>query len=174
MKAGAAEVTASDIDSFAIAAMGLNAKANSVSINPLQADIVGQDQGWDTVLAGDICYERDLANRVVDWLLGLSQRGATVLIGDPGRSSLPKDRLENLAGNPDARGCGHQEIQCLALQATLNASPLQICSNFTETFANFPLQSCIIITYIYEVDSRCTRRARGRWGRNSVSSRNKE
>jgi predicted nicotinamide N-methyase len=97
MKAGAAEVTASDIDSFAIAAMGLNAKANSVSINPLQADIVGQDQGWDTVLAGDICYERDLANRVVDWLLGLSQRGATVLIGDPGRSYLPKDRLENLA-----------------------------------------------------------------------------
>src|SRR3954447_24108729 len=61
MKAGAAEGTASDIDSFAIAAMGLNAKANSVSINPLQADIVGQDQGWDTVLAGDICYERDLA-----------------------------------------------------------------------------------------------------------------
>jgi predicted nicotinamide N-methyase len=29
--------------------------------------------------------------------LGLSQRGATVLIGDPGRSYLPKDRLENLA-----------------------------------------------------------------------------
>jgi predicted nicotinamide N-methyase len=97
MKAGAAEVTASDIDSFAIVAMGLNAKANGVSINPLQADIVGQDQGWDTVLAGDICYERDLADRVVEWLLGLSQRGATVLIGDPGRSYLPKDRLENLA-----------------------------------------------------------------------------
>jgi predicted nicotinamide N-methyase len=97
MKAGAAEVTASDIDSFAIAAMSLNAKANGVSINPLQADIVGQDQGWDTVLAGDICYERDLADRVVEWLLGLSQRGATVLIGDPGRSYLPKDRLENLA-----------------------------------------------------------------------------
>jgi predicted nicotinamide N-methyase len=97
MKAGAAEVTASDIDSFSIAAMSLNAKANGVSINPLQADIVGQDQGWDTVLAGDICYERDLANRVIEWLLGLSQRGATVLIGDPGRSYLPKDRLENLA-----------------------------------------------------------------------------
>jgi predicted nicotinamide N-methyase len=97
MKAGAAEVTASDIDSFAIVAMGLNAKANGVLINSLQADIVGQDQGWDTVLAGDICYERDLADRVIDWLLGLSQRGATVLIGDPGRSYLPKDRLENLA-----------------------------------------------------------------------------
>jgi predicted nicotinamide N-methyase len=97
MKAGAADVTACDIDSFAVAAMDLNAKANGVSISPLQADIVGQDQGWDTVLAGDICYERDLADRVIAWLFGLSRRGATVLIGDPGRSYLPKDRLENLA-----------------------------------------------------------------------------
>ncbi|MEE1610535.1 class I SAM-dependent methyltransferase [Microvirga sp. CF3016] len=98
MKAGAAEVTACDIDPFAIAAIGLNAKANGVSaIIPLQADIVGHDRGWDTVLAGDICYERDLAQRVTDWLFALSRRGATVLIGDPGRSYLPKDRLENLA-----------------------------------------------------------------------------
>ena len=97
MKAGAADVTACDIDSFAVAAMDLNAKANGVSISPLQADIVGQDQGWDTVLAGDICYQRDLADRVIAWLFGLSRRGATVLIGDPGRSYLPKDRLENLA-----------------------------------------------------------------------------
>jgi predicted nicotinamide N-methyase len=97
MKAGAAEVTACDIDSFAIAAISLNAEANGVSINPRQADIVGQDGGWDTVLAGDICYERDLASRVVNWLYSLSQKGATVLIGDPGRSYLPKERLENLA-----------------------------------------------------------------------------
>jgi len=97
MKAGAAEVTACDIDPFAIAAMGINAAANTVSITPLQADIVGQDGGWDTVLAGDICYERDLAERVIQWLFTLSERGATILIGDPGRSYLPKDRLEILA-----------------------------------------------------------------------------
>jgi len=97
MKAGAAEVAACDIDSFAIAAIGLNAGANGVSVTPLLADIVGQDQGWGAVLAGDICYERDLAQRVTDWLFALSRRGATVLIGDPGRSYLPKDRLENLA-----------------------------------------------------------------------------
>jgi predicted nicotinamide N-methyase len=97
MKAGAAEVTACDIDPFALAAIGLNGEANGVSITPLQADIVGQDQGWDAVLAGDICYERDLAARVADWLFSLSGRGATVLIGDPGRSYLPKDRLEKLA-----------------------------------------------------------------------------
>ena len=97
MKAGAAEVTACDIDSFAVAAIGINAAANDVSVTALQADIVGEDGGWDTVLAGDICYEQDLAARVVAWLFSLSERGATVLIGDPGRSYLPKDRLDSLA-----------------------------------------------------------------------------
>jgi predicted nicotinamide N-methyase len=97
MKAGAAQVTACDIDSFAIAAIGVNAEANGVALTPFQADIVGQDGEWDTVLAGDICYERDLAERVTNWLLDLSRRGATVLIGDPGRSYLPRERLEMLA-----------------------------------------------------------------------------
>ena len=97
MKAGAAEVTACDIDPFAIAAIGVNAQANGVAVTPLAANIVELDEGWDTVLAGDICYEQDLAARVIEWLLALSNRGAIVLIGDPGRSYLPKDRLESLA-----------------------------------------------------------------------------
>jgi predicted nicotinamide N-methyase len=97
MAAGAARVTACDIDPFAVAAMGLNAAANGVAIEAVQADLIGQDQGWDAVLAGDICYERDLAQRVTEWLLGLSRRGATVLIGDPGRSYLPEPRLDRLA-----------------------------------------------------------------------------
>ncbi|MBF9232717.1 class I SAM-dependent methyltransferase [Microvirga alba] len=96
-RAGAMAVTACDIDPFAVAAIRLNAEANTVSLYAVQEDLVGQDQGWDTILAGDICYERDLAERVSDWLFGLSERGATVLIGDPGRSYLPKDRLERLA-----------------------------------------------------------------------------
>lgn len=97
IKAGAAEVTACDIDPFAIAAIGLNAQANGVTVMPVQTNLIGQDQGWDTILAGDICYERDLAMQVTEWLLALSERGATVLIGDPGRSYLPKERLERLA-----------------------------------------------------------------------------
>jgi predicted nicotinamide N-methyase len=94
--AGAGEVSACDIDAFALAAIGLNAEANGVAIGALQADLVGQDHGWNTVLAGDICYERDTAERVVAWLQTLGRRGATVLIGDPGRSYLPKDALEAL------------------------------------------------------------------------------
>jgi predicted nicotinamide N-methyase len=58
---------------------------------------VGTDADWDTVLAGDICYERDTAERVTAWLEDVSRRGAAVLIGDPGRSYLPKDALEPLA-----------------------------------------------------------------------------
>ena len=97
MRAGAAQVAACDIDAFAIAAIALNAEANGVTVSPVQADLVGQDGGWDAVLAGDICYERDLAARVTEWLISLSRRGATVLIGDPGRSYLPREQLDNLA-----------------------------------------------------------------------------
>jgi len=96
-KAGAAAVTACDIEDFAVAAIRINAEANGVELDVLQADLVGEDRGWDTVLAGDICYEQDLARRVVDWLFALNGRGATVLIGDPGRSYLPKDRLDQVA-----------------------------------------------------------------------------
>jgi predicted nicotinamide N-methyase len=95
--AGAAQVVACDIDPFAIAAIRLNAAVNRVDVEPLLLDLVGRDGGWDAVLAGDICYEKDLAGRVVAWLAELSRRGATVLIGDPGRSYLPKDRLEAVA-----------------------------------------------------------------------------
>ncbi len=97
MKAGAAEAVACDIDAFAVAAIALNAGANGVAVAPVREDLVGQDGGWDAVLAGDICYERDLAARVTGWLMSLSRRGATVLIGDPGRSYLPRESLENLA-----------------------------------------------------------------------------
>ena len=96
-RAGAVQVIAADIDAFAGAAIGLNAGANGVSIEARLDDLLGLDQGWDVILAGDICYERELAGRVIDWLSSLSQRGATVLIGDPGRSYLPKDRLSEVA-----------------------------------------------------------------------------
>jgi len=96
-RAGAATVIASDIDPFAIAAIAVNASANDVSVTAVQRDLIGRDEGWDTILAGDICYERDTALRVTTWLLQLAERGATVLIGDPGRSYLPKERLEPVA-----------------------------------------------------------------------------
>lgn len=96
-KAGAAAVEACDIDAFAVEAIGLNAEANGVRIAARLGDLVGLDAGWDVVLAGDVSYERDMAKRVTDWLDALRTRGARILIGDPGRAYLAKDRLEQVA-----------------------------------------------------------------------------
>lgn len=96
-KAGAARVEACDIDPFAIEAIALNAAANGVGVDARYEDLVGRNEGWETVLAGDIFYERDTAERVFDWLGALRRRGAAVLIGDPGRTYLQRDRLEALA-----------------------------------------------------------------------------
>ena len=96
-KAGAAHVEACDIDPFAATAIALNAAANGLRVEARLTDCVGADAGWDIVLAGDICYQQDIAERVTVWFSNLHRRGAVVLVGDPGRSYLPTDRLEALA-----------------------------------------------------------------------------
>ena len=60
-------------------------------------DLIGTDHGWDVVLAGDVFYDQAFADRLVPWFAALAGRGAMVLVGDPGRSYLPKERLEPLA-----------------------------------------------------------------------------
>jgi predicted nicotinamide N-methyase len=96
-KAGAAHVTANDIDPFAQAAIALNAEENAVTIDMRPGDIIGTREDFDVVLAGDIAYERDTAKRMTDWLESLAQSGALVLIGDPRRTYLAYDRLAALA-----------------------------------------------------------------------------
>ncbi len=89
-KAGARRAFAADIDPFAAAAIAANAALNDVRVDIATADMVGlADQGWDIVTAGDVCYERDMAERVVPWLRALAGKGALVLLGDPGRGYLP-------------------------------------------------------------------------------------
>jgi predicted nicotinamide N-methyase len=95
-KAGARNVEASEIDVFAIDAIAINAAANNVAIATRHDDMIGADEGWDVVLAGDVSYERDMAERVTNWLERLATRGATVLIGDPGRSYLAREKLESV------------------------------------------------------------------------------
>lgn len=97
-KAGASGVAAAEIDDFAVAAIGLNARANGVTLDVLRDDIVGRPlPGIDVVLAGDVCYERPMAERVIAWLRGLARGGTLVILGDPGRAYLPKSGLEALA-----------------------------------------------------------------------------
>ncbi|MEL6063897.1 MULTISPECIES: class I SAM-dependent methyltransferase [unclassified Methylobacterium] len=98
-KAGARHVTASDLDPFAMAAIRLNAAANGVAgaIEPVSGNLLETQPAVDLILAADVFYERDLAEAVTAWLFGLQARGVQVLIGDPGRTYLPRERLECLA-----------------------------------------------------------------------------
>ena len=97
MKSGADSVLASEIDAFAIAAITLNARVNDVCVTRSNSDLVGRDDGWQVVIAGDVCYEREMSGRVFDWLKSLAARGALVLMGDPGRNYLPGSHLRELA-----------------------------------------------------------------------------
>jgi predicted nicotinamide N-methyase len=97
-QAGAASVLAADIDGFALAAIGLNATANGVAVNTTGDDLLATaPPAFDTVLVGDLFYERDLAALVLAWLEAARAQGSLVLIGDPGRSYLPKHRLASIA-----------------------------------------------------------------------------
>ena len=98
-KAGAARVLAADIDGYCGEALALNAQANGVLVGFTDVDLLdAPPPAWaDVILAGDICYEKPLAERVLAWLGVARTNGATVLIGDPGRSYFPRTGLIKLA-----------------------------------------------------------------------------
>jgi predicted nicotinamide N-methyase len=100
-KAGAAAVTAYEIDPLAATAIGVNADANAVTVRAVCADVLDDDglpdPGIDLVLAADAFYQRDLADQVMRFLERSHARGAAVLAGDFGRAYLPRDRLTALA-----------------------------------------------------------------------------
>ena len=93
-RVGAASVLAADIDSFAIAAIKANAEANALSVTVTAEDVIGSTDPYDVILVGDMCYERPLAERLMEWL---KASPAQILLGDPGRSYFPKSGLERLA-----------------------------------------------------------------------------
>lgn len=112
-KAGAAHVLAADIDPFCRAAIRLNAEVNGVSIDHSGEDLIGHDGGWDVLLAGDVFYEKPLADQLTPWLSSLRQRGADVVVGDPGRYYLPRRGLQSLASYevPVSRALEDAEIK---------------------------------------------------------------
>ena len=96
-KAGAAHVSAADIDPLSLSAVALNAGASGVELEIRTDDLLARPPGpWDVVLAGDVCYERALADAVLPWLHEAARNGALVLLGDPGRSYLPTSGLERV------------------------------------------------------------------------------
>ena len=96
--AGAATVAAAEIDPFAEAAIGLNARANGVRFEFVGRDLLAEDPpDVDVLLAADTWYEGTLAERVLPWLQAAAKRGIRVLVGDPGRRYLPTNALLELA-----------------------------------------------------------------------------
>ncbi len=94
--AGAALVDAAEIDTLAVEAITLNARANDVTITAIAADVVGTAGRWDLILCGDVCYEAPMTGHILPWLTGLADT-AEVWIADPGRSYLPKQGLHRFA-----------------------------------------------------------------------------
>jgi predicted nicotinamide N-methyase len=92
-----AEVSAADIDAFSIAAVGLNATENGVTVGCTSDDLIGSPPKWDIILIGDMCYERPLAERLTAWLREATLSGVRVLMGDPGRSYFPATGVRKLA-----------------------------------------------------------------------------
>lgn len=95
--AGAAELTATDIDPLACTAARLNAGVAGFALEVGSSDLVGEAlSDIDVVLAGDVFYDRAASRRFDPWFRELAAAGKRVLVGDPGRAYLPQD-LEPIA-----------------------------------------------------------------------------
>lgn len=95
---GASRVSATDVDPLAVVAARINATANRVRLTARQAGVADLAAGpGDLVVAGDVFYDRAMAEAVLDALRGAVAAGAEVLVGDPRRAYLPTDELTELA-----------------------------------------------------------------------------
>jgi predicted nicotinamide N-methyase len=93
-----ADAAANDIDGFARAAIALNASLNGVAVETVGETLIGSPRrDWAVVLAGDMCYERPLAEAMMVWLRALARGGALVLLGEPGRNYRPREGIVELA-----------------------------------------------------------------------------
>jgi predicted nicotinamide N-methyase len=86
--AGAAAVACTDIDPAAVEAAHRNASANGLSL-------AGHLDDPQVLLAGDVFYSPVVAPKMVAQLRAARNRGAEVLVGDPGRGFFP-ERLFDL------------------------------------------------------------------------------
>ena len=106
--AGAATVIASEIDPYGRAAITANAEDNGVGPMTVTDDLLDADpdDDLDVVLAGDVCYDREMSERVLPFLGKAWLGGAAVYLGDPGRPYVPKEGLVEVAtfDVPDTEG----------------------------------------------------------------------
>jgi predicted nicotinamide N-methyase len=116
-KAGAVPVVAAEIDPFAQAAIALNMEANGVHLDVVAQDLLEHPAPlaarYDVILVGDFFYEDAPATRAFAFLRRHAAVGTRVLVGDPGRAYLPRERLEWLCqyAVPVTRALEDQDIK---------------------------------------------------------------
>jgi len=106
---------------FALAAIAMNANANACDIKSTGVDLLnGAPQNFDVILVGDLFYEQQTAARCLAFL---QQSSADILIGDPGRSYLPKELLISVAQYqvPVSRDLEDSEIKQTSVWRFLSA-----------------------------------------------------
>ena len=99
-RGGATAVVANDVDALSLVAAQLNAKANALSFEVSVEDWLAGPDGApaaDVVIAGDVCYERDMSARALAWLRSHARLGRLVLLGDPGRNYFSAQGLAECA-----------------------------------------------------------------------------
>jgi predicted nicotinamide N-methyase len=99
-RAGASVVVANDIDALALIAARLNAEANGLALETNAEDWLERPDRAppaDVVIAGDVCYEREMSSRTLAWLRDHARQGKLVLLGDPGRNYFTAQGLEERA-----------------------------------------------------------------------------
>ncbi|CAF1033416.1 unnamed protein product [Adineta ricciae] len=103
--AGAMHVIANDIDQDALAATCHNARLNDVTIEEYLSDnviekpsIILDKRTVDLLIIGDMCYDQQLSEQVVNLIKTARRYHLRVLLADPGRYSFKKVVLDQLKG----------------------------------------------------------------------------
>lgn len=98
MKAQAKNAIANDIDPFSRFACLLNSTLNQVAVKFCDTDFCHTNtlpfERFELLLAGDVFYDQTMAKQIFPLLHLAAQQGKTVLVGDPGRAYLPKDKMK--------------------------------------------------------------------------------
>ena len=98
VRAGAAQVTAVDVDAYAVEAARLNAAHNGLPLDVVCADLLdAPPPAVDVLLAGDVFYDAAMSERVQPWLLAARRAATVVVVGDPGRHYLPRALMRERA-----------------------------------------------------------------------------
>ncbi|HEY2505203.1 MAG TPA: 50S ribosomal protein L11 methyltransferase [Streptosporangiaceae bacterium] len=131
VKAGAAAVIAAEPDGFAAAAIAVNAAANGVTVTvcPDAAAAISLGATPDVVVAGDVWYEKELADLIMGIAARAADGGADVFAGDIGRTYFPRAQFRLIASyevpaNPELENAELVTASVWRADAPVRATPV--------------------------------------------------